>query len=191
MSLGTLFPPLDRPAPHPLRQLNFENVDATPDDIQANVRHFNKLERLSIMHNALAAYGGIWSTLHKNHIHLVALATDAIGNSGFAEYLTSYTGLRELVIKSRYLPDNEDVGQVFKVIVHQHRSLEVLHLGSRISCPNLPPTPARSIVGAQQIEITKCENLRELAIFYEFSRQDIRENNRTPVVCLLFFSAAL
>ncbi len=176
LTLREIFPSLDHPELR-LKKLDIDHIYTTPNDIQANIRHFGQLERLSIMKNSWAkssgaAHGSIWLTLHKNHIHLHALATDAIRGPGFVNYLTSFTGLRELIMIPRNLPDNSgEIAQVHVVIAHHRKTLEILNLGSKISwtsCSWLSGISGKPIIDAQRAVISQCENLRELAVICEF-----------------------
>ncbi len=189
ISLVAIFLSLDQHEPLRLRRLGLEQIHITPEDIQANIRHFGKLERLSIIYNPWVksrdvAYGNIWTVLHQNHIHLHALTTDAIGRPEFVEYLTSYTGLQELVIVTRGLRDHGDIGQVNAVIAHHHKTLEILDLGAKASWSScLWIRPTSEDLRAQLAGIGRCLNLRELAVHYDLKLEEVDFNHRGILVC--------
>ncbi len=199
VTFGALFPSLDSPEqPLRLKRIDLEHICITPDDIQANTRYYDKLERLSIMNNPWVkrpdvAYANIWTVLRKNCIYLHALTTDAIGGSEFVEYLTSFTGLRELVIVSRYLHDNDDIRRVNTVIAHHHETLEILDLGSRVSWSSCPwIRSATEDIHAQLAGISRCEYLRELAVHYEYRLgTPVEFDHRALLVCVHYLFALL
>ncbi|KAF5352812.1 hypothetical protein D9756_006089 [Leucocoprinus leucothites] len=141
VTLGQLLDGLrDVPSPLKLRQLNLKGVIVHPEDFRTHLRHFHRLEELTLDLEprifVSQHFGEICAMLQVEDIHLKRFLVEAAFCPDVSRYLASYSGLEELTMRSLDRRDDTIVTiDSFILAMHKHcQSLNLLSLDvNRIS----------------------------------------------------------